>query len=313
LKQLFNILTVFVFCTGSVIRMHAQTSIYRPMPVADALWSEMLTMGSGSSKWQYGIFGDTVISSVTWHKIYERNIICWDTTMTAINSNLVGAMREDVLKRVYYRSFDPAFSCSADSTYKIYDFSKNAPGDTIQFISTSGVCYNNDFLTVDYIDSIQISGSYRKRYNFIEGETWIQGIGSIRGLFSVITPFPTCSCTQALLCHKQSNTLVYINPAYNFCYCDLGVSMDEPEARQKIKIFPDPFSENTSLVIDKNLMNAILTVYNSKGQQVKQMKNISGKTILLERNGLPAGIYFLQLTQDHRILLSDKVIIVDHK
>ena len=44
-------------------------------------------------------------------------------------------------------------------------------------------------------------------------------------------------------------------------------------------LYPNPFSIQTTLKIDNLLKNATLTVYNSFGQTVKQIKNISGQTL----------------------------------
>jgi hypothetical protein len=47
------------------------------------------------------------------------------------------------------------------------------------------------------------------------------------------------------------------------------------------------------------------------GQTVKQIKNTSGKTIILHRENLPSGIYFVRLTEENKIITTKKVIIVD--
>lgn len=79
----------------------------------------------------------------------------------------------------------------------------------------------------------------------------------------------------------------------------------------KLKVCPNPFSSSTTLQTDKILKDATLTVYNLFGQQVKQIKNISGQTIVFHRDNLPSGLYFLRITQDSRIISADKLIITD--
>ncbi len=78
-----------------------------------------------------------------------------------------------------------------------------------------------------------------------------------------------------------------------------------------LNLYPNPFSSTTTLQTDKVLKDAILTVYNSFGQQVKQIKNISGQTITLNRDNLPSGFYFIHVTQDNKVISSDKLIITD--
>jgi hypothetical protein len=79
----------------------------------------------------------------------------------------------------------------------------------------------------------------------------------------------------------------------------------------EVRIFPNPFSTQTILQTDKIFKDATLTIYNSFGQQVKQIKNVSGRTITLFRENLPSGLYILRLTQDNKIIPVDKLVITD--
>lgn len=79
----------------------------------------------------------------------------------------------------------------------------------------------------------------------------------------------------------------------------------------QIKISPNPFSLQTVLQTDYLLKNATLTVRNCFGQIVKQINNISGQTIILHRDNLSSGIYLMCLTQDSKVIATDKLIITD--
>src|ERR1043166_9701292 len=155
---------------------NAQTFVYHPFPVANALWAD--ETNPGSVNMQCGIFGDTVIGTTTYHKLYQRTLGCPDSSMTIANSTLIGGIREDGMKRIYFYNISYTF-CAAGSSTKIYDFSKSMIGDTLQFNSP---CNSHSVLTISSVDSIDISGTYRKRLHFAEGETWIEGIGSMRTL-----------------------------------------------------------------------------------------------------------------------------------
>lgn len=85
--------------------------------------------------------------------------------------------------------------------------------------------------------------------------------------------------------------------------------VNESITENGITIYPNPFSERTTL--QANMLNATLTIYNSLGQEVKQIKNISGQTLTIDREGLPNGLYLLKLTQDDQLLKTDKLIIQD--
>ncbi len=91
-----------------------------------------------------------------------------------------------------------------------------------------------------------------------------------------------------------------------------GIVSPENVLENKINVFPNPFSTLTTLHTDKILKDATLTVYNSYGQKVKQMKNIYGQTINLYRDNLSNGLYFIRLTQENKIFTTDKLVITNN-
>ena len=94
-------------------------------------------------------------------------------------------------------------------------------------------------------------------------------------------------------------------------YCKpITTSINENEI-SKIKIYPNPFSTQTTLQTDNFLKDATLTVDNCFGQAVKQIKNIAGQTVVLSRDNLPRGMYFLRLTENNKTLTVDKLVITD--
>lgn len=88
-------------------------------------------------------------------------------------------------------------------------------------------------------------------------------------------------------------------------------SIDEEIPVNNLLIFPNPFSTQTIFQSEIPLKNATLSINNIFGQTVKQIKNISGQTTILQRNDLPAGLYFVRLTEDNKQFLTKKIIIVD--
>lgn len=79
-------------------------------------------------------------------------------------------------------------------------------------------------------------------------------------------------------------------------------------------VYPNPFSLQTTLQTDNSFHNATLTVYNCFGQTVKQIKNISGQTVVLSRDNLASGLYFIRLTEENNPEYSgriDKLVITD--
>lgn len=76
-------------------------------------------------------------------------------------------------------------------------------------------------------------------------------------------------------------------------------------------LYPNPFSTQTTFHTDKILKDATLTVYNFFGQSVKQIKNISGQAITLHLDNLISGQYFIRLTQDNKVIATEKLVMAN--
>jgi hypothetical protein len=80
---------------------------------------------------------------------------------------------------------------------------------------------------------------------------------------------------------------------------------------KNISVFPNPFISSTTIKTFDNLKNAILTIYNSYGIALKQINNISGKTVTLFRENLPNGVYFIRMIDENKTIAVEKLIITD--
>lgn len=78
-----------------------------------------------------------------------------------------------------------------------------------------------------------------------------------------------------------------------------------------IKVYPNPFSHQTSLQTDLILNNATLEIKNNMGQSVSRKNNISGNFFTIYRDNLPSGFYYIQLTQDNKLVSITKIIITE--
>jgi len=90
-------------------------------------------------------------------------------------------------------------------------------------------------------------------------------------------------------------------------YTTIGIT--ENTSTNQYSLYPNPFSTETTVHTEIILKNATLTVYNSYGQKVKQMKNIWGQTITLYRDNLSSGVYFIQLKQNSKVIFAHKLVI----
>ena len=125
----------------------------------------------------------------------------------------------------------------------------------------------------------------------------------------------------------QNPTYTYANAGtYNIClvatnacgsdtFCDsitiMAISgVEDHNHESKVRIVPNPFDQ-TAIIEFENEKNekSILTLYNAAGQILRQIDNISGGKIRIERGNLMNGLYFFQLRTDSEIIGKGKVII----
>jgi hypothetical protein len=76
-------------------------------------------------------------------------------------------------------------------------------------------------------------------------------------------------------------------------------------------ILPNPFSSSVTFKISCILESATLIIYNSLGQVVRKREGVSGNNIELNRDNLPNGIYFVRLSQENEITITEKLIVAD--
>jgi hypothetical protein len=91
----------------------------------------------------------------------------------------------------------------------------------------------------------------------------------------------------------------------------IKIGMNENLNKNKLSISPNPFISSTTIQTIVPLHHANLTLYNSNGQIVNQINNISGQSISISRDELPGGLYYISLTDENKIRVVEKLIITD--
>lgn len=79
-----------------------------------------------------------------------------------------------------------------------------------------------------------------------------------------------------------------------------------------ISVEPNPWVTQTTLQSTVMLNDATLTIFNSIGQRVQQLKNISGQVITMYRGNLPAGLYILNIRENKNQIATRKIVIADN-
>ncbi|MBI4931610.1 MAG: T9SS type A sorting domain-containing protein [Bacteroidetes bacterium] len=257
-----------------------------------------------SSKW-YNLINDSIINGIT-YKQYSPS-----------NGGYLSFVREDTLQKKVWININ-----SQDKL--LYDFNLTV-GDTF----TTATYQNVKFVLV-LQDSVSTCAGQRKRMKFnpVPGQSsqpvdfeCIEGVGSLFDPFALFyRANPPDQCGSLLICCHQNNIVNYVDTdPDSVIICpenclpilkinentDLNISMHS-------KIYPNPFSNKSTMQTDNFLKCATLTFYSSFGQPVKQIKNISEQTVTLHRDNLPSGLYFIRLTQDNKVIAADKLVITDN-
>ena len=274
--------------------LKGQTNVYFPFSETSAHW-QIQCQDNGNpgtilyENSSYYLNGeDTIIESISYKKLIGNDVM----------TPLVG-LRNDIENKKVYAFTEVDFWISAPREILLYDFSLLV-GDTFKVWPMVGC---DSILVVESIDSIFIGNSYRQKINYSSqnGEivSVIQGIGSIGGLFN----YYSCFELACNLCAYDDDSVLFVPSS--FCTSaipEYGLSV-------KLKISPNPFSIFTTLNIPIDLKNATLNLFNSYGQLAKTIKDISGKSYILQREDLTNGIYYAQLIEDNKIVSSEKLIV----
>lgn len=83
----------------------------------------------------------------------------------------------------------------------------------------------------------------------------------------------------------------------------------ESTINNSMRIYPNPFSQQTVIEFKDELNNSNINIYNSTGLKVKEIRNVFGQSILIQRENLPSGIYYLVITKNGKMVGKNKVVI----
>jgi hypothetical protein len=78
-----------------------------------------------------------------------------------------------------------------------------------------------------------------------------------------------------------------------------------------LKLYPNPFNNQTTLEINQSVSNASITISNTLGQVIQRIDNINNQKFILERGNLNRGLYFISLSQNNKVIAQTKLFITD--
>jgi hypothetical protein len=262
---------------------------YYPFPDTNAIWNNESYWSP--YKWinRYGIYGDTTIDSHNYKKIYK---IENDSTLNINNMTYYAALRENESKKIFLKI--PEF----DFEFLIYDFSLSV-GDTVNTNAPNGYL-NWEPCIITAIDTIELENNQQRRRFKIndwgEYEYWIEGIGSIGGLFHPISDY-ILGTINKLLCFKHNDTSFYINnPNCDKCFCSLATSIEELNVwNSEIKIYPNPTSTILNISTVSEIGELEIKLFNSNGTLIES-RLVRAFPAQIDVKNYPSGIYTLHLT-----------------
>jgi hypothetical protein len=284
----------------------AQSSLYHPFPDSGIVWLEHESgVGLGcccfgypcvhSGDHTYFQSGDTVISSITYRKLFRSgNSVDYIAGASSCPSGCTnydpyyyfneywGALRQDTSQRRIY--YVPPYNTQE---MLLYDFNL-ALGDTLP------EAYNNSPSTnyVSAIDSVLIGSEYHKQfwlsYGYSDYVSIIEGIGSTFGLLYQLSP--PFEFYNLLLCVTMDSITVFPDSTVA---CQLFNSVDQIEDPSLISLYPNPFHTDATLIVNASFVHSELTIFNLLGKQVK-IQEINSSTLTINRDGLADGIYFFK-------------------
>ena len=295
MKRLYSaLLLVFIFFGCS-----AQTNVYHPFPTStdSATWSvfeySQLQFGTGCYAYHYGYYGDTIIGTKLYSKLYGNNLThnTNDSSFNYPTSQYVCGVREDSIKKVWIRR-------PSDTAEVLYmDFGLTI-GDSFSFTASYG-----PRLRLDTIDSIIVYGNYRKQFTFslnFFNEKWIEGIGSESGWFR----FPYIATMWFLLeCYSENDTIKYGSTGN--CHCNTYVGINELKNSFSFSLFPNP-SSGIFTISSSEKLNSI-EIFDVLGKEIMQQEAGSRKQEINISNFTP-GIYFIKVFSESGIFSIQKMI-----
>lgn len=234
----------------------------------------------------YKFDGDTIIDSNEYLKLFyshEEYPIDW---------YLMCCMREDSNKRVWGH-------WGFEEEILMYDFTVEV-GDTI-ISGIDPLPYVLDSIGVETINQQE-----RKKYwisyalNPYYSETWIEGIGSSKGICWSLS-FGLVGGWYRFLCMHEDQYLVYMNPNYQYCFMTGIHEIENPN----FKVYPNPAFNTIFITNSTNVEIESISLINLKGQKIIEFDSDAKQ---LDISNVNSGIYFIRIVTEAKVW-SEKLII----
>ncbi|WP_298223504.1 T9SS type A sorting domain-containing protein [Flavobacterium sp.] len=235
---------------------------------------------------------DVVIGS----KTYKKYI---DPFSAPGNSNHVVYLRENKEDRKVYTLIN-------GTEVLLYDFNLST-GDTFGIFDVT-----SDYVMLNGENHKRIQLShFDENYQITLTQTWIEGVGSIahpfRPAFNMYNGLSASGGHSVnLVCSFQDGQHVYGNED---CTLQFLSTYQNVVSAAAIAFSPNPLISELTISSESSLQNATFKLYNIQGQLVREINNLSGNSITVNRENLSSGLYFVQLFENNKLIKDTKLLV----
>lgn len=172
--------------------------------------------------------------------------------------------------------------------------------------SAAGLLPNSYVTSFTTDGATVVAGTHESAfYSGDNGANWIQisnGLGGTMSFFSLTS-------LGGYVFAGTGAGIASSNSVFRFAYSDV-TAVEENSDAAEWTVFPNPFAGEATLRTSVPMKQATLTITNGVGQVVRQMSNLSGNTVVLSRNGLESGLYFVRL-QNGGSVVTGRLVVAD--
>lgn len=106
------------------------------------------------------------------------------------------------------------------------------------------------------------------------------------------------SCTPTRAVSRTRSNIIHLGPN----------SVSRLELANSITIYPNPFTEQTTITFIEDQENTTIKIMDVMGKEMKTI-NFSGKKVVIEKGEMEAGIYFVQILDKKKEFINKKIVI----
>lgn len=325
--------TKILLLFGLLISMQGSVKAQDVFPKSDAIWVIHLahiadfsgpfyppygTPAYEAEQYVYGIAGDTIINDIEYQKLYLLN----DNTLDIDDGDVYVAGIRQAGKQVWIKPADRLDGTPFEE-YLLYDFSKQQ-GETVDFgkrplagwMGIGNDCPScktfEDVLTDNLLpvfgyinhqadDGIDVSFGFEEDSNSFGFDTWVEGIGSLSGLyFHPPANFTMCggACRAVggiLICMMEKGEIKYLKEGCTSCFeSPVYLSLSSDELDKSVDVKYNAVQKAIEVNLSDITQNIQLELVSLDGKLIQTIA-LSDLHTSVNVSQLPVGVYLYKV------------------